>query len=521
MDVACVDCHREIAWLEQKDRGLHARVENQDCSECHPEHAGREFELIEFDSNEAAKFRHEDAGWPLEGKHAAVKCESCHRTEFARSPAKSQRSADAATPSYLGLEQSCQYCHVDDHDKALGIACENCHDMNGFKPAPLFDHAKTSYPLVGAHQRVVCTKCHAQTEPNGKSMIFPVRDTKQCSSCHNDPHKGRLGPLCSDCHNEADWNSNLGANFDHTRTRFALRGAHARTPCAKCHDKESAWGDRPAFANCADCHADPHLVGKRSFDGDCSRCHGESQFKPATFDTAAHAKTRFSLEGAHRNAACSKCHVELELGAARDSKGMWWRDVELGCGNCHTGAHGDALAALRSASAECLSCHNQSKWSPSSFDGTAHEATRFALKQKHAASTCNRCHAVERADLPAPPQASSAGKAGLVFALEQQRCADCHANPHGDAKTTQDCEKCHDSQKWSPTSIGIKEHERFAFRLDGSHAAVPCVECHDSLGASVGGSNLLLSPVESSIRFGSKPRDCRDCHLAGIPGQKG
>jgi hypothetical protein len=521
MDVACLDCHQEIRWLEQKGRGLHARVGDEECKKCHPEHAGRDFELIDFGSGGQDGFDHGRSGWPLEGKHAQIRCEECHRAEFLHAPARSQRAAGSKKSGFLGLEPVCQLCHVDDHQQDLGNECTKCHSMQAFAPATAFNHDRTTFALHGAHSRVSCTKCHQGKDPDGKSMLFPKRRVEECSSCHNDPHKGRLGPKCSDCHNDVDWKKNIGANFDHSTARFPLRGAHVSVRCEKCHDATSAWGPRPAFAQCANCHAGPHAQGQLSVAADCSACHVERAFKPSTFDAAAHAKTRFPLAGAHQKLECRRCHVELELSAPRDAKNLWWKTADVACAACHPDSHGESLSRLRQGSAECLGCHDQDRWKPSSFAVTAHAKTRFTLSHKHADALCARCHARDRADLSVPLGAAVSGRAGLVFALEELRCRDCHANPHGDSKASFECGNCHDSVRWSPARIGIDEHRKFSFALDGSHAAIPCIECHTELGARRGGSNLLNAPVSSSIRFGSKTRDCKDCHLLGIPVQGG
>ena len=43
MTARCSGCHKEIAWLVERSRGLHGRVREQRCAECHPDHAGKDF----------------------------------------------------------------------------------------------------------------------------------------------------------------------------------------------------------------------------------------------------------------------------------------------------------------------------------------------------------------------------------------------------------------------------------------------------------------------------------------------
>ena len=88
---------------------------------------------------------------------------------------------------------------------------------------------------------------------------------KTCESCHDDPHKGNLGPACASCHSEVDWKlikSNKGqdASF-HDKTRFPLRGGHVGVACRNCHGPFPGVAARfkgLAFAACSDCHEDAH-----------------------------------------------------------------------------------------------------------------------------------------------------------------------------------------------------------------------------------------------------------------------
>ena len=86
MTSRCVSCHREIAWLAERNRGLHARAGRADCATCHPDHAGRDFALVKWPDGSANRFDHARAGWSLEGKHARLSCEKCHTADRRVSP---------------------------------------------------------------------------------------------------------------------------------------------------------------------------------------------------------------------------------------------------------------------------------------------------------------------------------------------------------------------------------------------------------------------------------------------------
>src|SRR5512144_926837 len=122
----CLDCHKEIAWTIQQKRGVHPR-EGKECATCHPEHAGRDFDLVHWEEGSEARFDHARAGYALEGKHAALECRACHKPAL-------QHAADAAImkrahpeESWLGLETTCASCHKDPHAGAFGANCTHCH----------------------------------------------------------------------------------------------------------------------------------------------------------------------------------------------------------------------------------------------------------------------------------------------------------------------------------------------------------------------------------------------------------
>src|SRR5215510_10564685 len=168
MTPRCTSCHREFAWLVERNRGYHARAGRADCSSCHPDHAGRNFALIKWPDGSAPRFDHMRAGWALEEKHAQLACEKCHTEKLRVSPAVAL-TPKRTKPGWTGLETNCVSCHEDAHKPSLGRSCESCHTANGWSPAPKFDHARTDYPLTGKHADVACEKCHST--PAGRGVV--------------------------------------------------------------------------------------------------------------------------------------------------------------------------------------------------------------------------------------------------------------------------------------------------------------------------------------------------------------
>ncbi|MBI5710788.1 MAG: hypothetical protein HZC42_10860 [Candidatus Eisenbacteria bacterium] len=505
----CLACHTEIAWLAERGRGLHAREAKGECAPCHPDHAGRDFAMIQWSEGAPEKFDHRRAGYALEGKHAALACRACHRPAFQVSAAaKLARRSDRAR-SWLGLEAACTSCHRDVHRGSLGADCLKCHDLRAWKPAPGFDHAKTSYPLTGRHTDLPCAKCHLAPQlqlahdAQGRPVaLYKPLPHAECSACHRDPHAKRLGPACARCHVVEDWKRLNVKTFDHDRTRYPLRGAHVPVPCEKCHDPVRAWGKKPRFDACAACHKDVHggtatLAGKPA---DCAACHNVAAYRPSTYTVERHQTSSYPLAGKHRDVACAKCHPKKPPGvesAGLGSAGVPLRPLHDRCAACHADVHGTAFAK-RADRGACETCHAVAGWAPSRVDVAAHRAYRFALDGAHGAAPCFACHTELKPGAPA--------KRPLDFAVRDQRCVDCHENPHGaqfaPRRDGGACEACHDVTVFAPAARF--NHARDAgFKLEGTHARVACAKCHAKRKDTDGKVRTIWRPV---------PGKCESCH---------
>lgn len=495
MDSRCLACHKPIARLRSAGRGLHARTGDVPCARCHPDHAGVDFALIEWEDGSPERFDHRRAGWPLEGKHAQKRCADCHQPKFRK----------GASKGWLGLDPACGSCHEDPHRGALGGDCGRCHDPSGWKNTPAFDHGATAFPLAGKHAATPCAKCH---QPEGRATpVYKPLPHAECSACHADPHGGRLGPSCASCHNPSSFRDVPKTAFDHGRTRYPLLGAHRAVPCARCHDPRSGWGPRPAFATCGGCHRDPH-AGQATLAGaqvDCASCHDVAGFRPGTLDRAKHAIDRFPLEGRHARVACAECHRRDERGVVR------MRPLHDRCLDCHEDAHGGQLVS-RPDRGECSACHDASGWRPSRFGVREHGDLSLPLLGAHARIPCAACHGPQRAKLGPLPPGLPTGTARIALRGIERECAACHRDPHR-FEPARECSDCHDATAFVPARVGVAEHGRFAFPLTGAHRAVPCVACHESLrGVRTGTSDLT---------FRDPRRECAQCHADPHGGQFG
>ena len=526
MDARCLTCHTEIGWMQTAARGTHSKLEGKECVSCHPEHGGRAFQLIVWDGGAPEKFDHQRAGFVLEGKHAAAKCNSCHKPELQKSGAVTLiRKQDHAT-SWLGLEPACDKCHAEPHRGQLGLKCADCHVPKAWKPAPGFDHAKATFPLTGAHLKVLCAKCHLDprvaTTVDAKGL--PVAQWKPlphdaCISCHKDQHEGRFKDACAKCHTTAGWKVFNKTSFNHDMTKYPLRGKHAAVDCAKCHDPKKAASAKPLFAACTSCHKDIH-AGKATLLGlvvDCASCHTVEGFDRPSYTAAAHAQSKFPLVGRHAATECQKCHVKLAdtpaVAAAWGAARVVLRPSFARCVPCHLDPHAGRFepAGARAHKRGCLDCHSPVAFHPSSYDSRMHAGCVFPLNGAHQAVPCQNCHA----ELKIPAGTSSmpadfARARVLHFDNLRRHCVDCHENQHGKQfaarKDKGDCQGCHDDRAFSPATKFV--HNRDArFKLEGAHATTPCASCHVPQKDSTG---------KKFVIYRSTPNTCEACHAGGV-----
>ena len=520
----CLQCHQNIAAERSNAGTLHGALQQKagllSCRGCHPDHRGAGAELTDLDIR---TFPHDALGFSLKAHQQDANgqpfvCGDCH-----------------TQPSLLDFRQeTCNSCHSQTqplfmltHRLDFGVQCTQCHDgVDTF--GRKFDHNRTAFKLTEKHAGPGCADCH-----RGAQSLKDLQSTPTaCSSCHleDEPHAGRLGTSCEDCHTPRGWTP---ARFDHSLASFALTGRHAKLACTECHINGLLQGTPSA---CAACHRqdDPH---QGTFRQDCGACHNANNWRDVKVD---HNQFAFRLEGAHARAACTQCHVNnVYVGASRscmachskDDKhnGQFpqecsachnatsWKQVTVDhnafgfrltgahvsidcskchvngqyvntpqvCGACHTrdDAHSGQLGS------DCERCHNTGAWKPASFD---HRTSVFPLTGAHASVACSACHTSSR------------------YKGTPQTCSGCHASD--DAHRGQfgsDCAQCHTTSAWKPSTF---DHNRAAFRLTGAHTGVACSSCH--LNAVFKGTPTACGSCHArdDVHAGQLGSNCGQCH---------
>jgi hypothetical protein len=244
-------------------------------------------------------------------------------------------------------------CHRDLHDGQFAGAahqnrCEACHTVDRFQPAKftLSRHNQTRFPLEGGHIAIACGDCHQKRPELHDAVAYKIAD-RSCTGCHLDPHQPRVRgtddrllssvkQACEVCHNVRTWRQ--VASFDHSKTRFALRGSHRGATCEECHRSTAlSLGAREVvFQNapltCVGCHEDVHAgqFAAMSESQGCEACHDNIKWKPGKFD---HQKTSFSLVGAHERVPCKDCHNTKKEVNARVV--VFYKPTPKDCVSCH------------------------------------------------------------------------------------------------------------------------------------------------------------------------------------------
>jgi hypothetical protein len=327
----CSNCHRDDPHSGQFAR----RADKGECSSCHTVQG---FKPAKFGLPEHAR-----TGYPLQGKHAAVRCEQCHIP------------AGKATLYRIKFAQ-CTDCHKDAHAGQFAAApnlnrCEGCHTLQGYRPSTftLARHETSRFPLAGSHVAVACGDCHKPLDELADKKVARYRfEDRSCTACHQDPHRGQFrermlkvgsggSPLgCEACHSLSSWKEL--SKFDHGATAFALVGAHRAVACADCHrppNLETTLANvnfRQAPKVCEDCHKDPHggQFAVNAQPTQCAPCHNTNKWKPSLFD---HARTRFPLEGVHKNVRCARCHSNIKVVNGADV--LFYKPTPIECAACH------------------------------------------------------------------------------------------------------------------------------------------------------------------------------------------
>jgi len=449
-DVKCNDCHKNKKYREtpkaclscHKKDDKHKGVLGKKCETCHTAKSWKE---TTFNHNTDTKYR-------LRGKHARIKCESCHK------PGRS-----------LKLPSSCYACHKSDdkHEGKLGKNCAKCHTSRNWVDTPGFNHNDTDFPLRDKHKTAKCQTCHK----NGMKEKLPLT----CNECHqsDDTHKGNFGTKCESCHTAKDWKK--ATKFDHDRdTKYLLKDKHKKVKCVDCH--KGKLYDQNLKTNCFACHKkdDEH---KGRYGKKCETCHIEKDWKSIIFD---HDKdTKYKLLFKHKPVKCDACH----------KANIYKEKLKTNCINCHQSddEHKGQLGK------KCANCHTEKAWTDTDFD---HSKSEFPLLGQHYTVDCKDCHQTAK------------------YKDAKKDCKSCHKKDDTHkGRLGSACETCHNARDWKIWDFDHNQQTDFA--LEGGHEGIGCYECHTKpskrkkLATPVACGQCHYS---DDVHDGGFGRQCERCH---------
>ena len=436
---SCIDCHEHNqSDMNSKHGDVGGYQYNSNaCFECHPSGSGE------------GSFNHSTSNFPLTGAHlstacsqchsngytgTSTACESCHLADFnqtsnpkhvelnlAKTCADCHTTAPGWTPAtmnnhndFYGLNGAhattdcfachegnynttnnlCFNCHTDDYNQTtnpphassqFSTECQTCHTEVAWTPAT-FDHDNQYFPIYsGKHngEWTNCNECH--TTPNNFTLF-------SCIDCHDHDkptadgqHNGIGGyqynsNACFECHPNGE-----GDGFNHSTSNFPLTGAHLNVDCAGCH----ANGYSGTSTVCFDCHttdfnqsANPNHQ-QLGIGNTCETCHTTvAGWAPATFPTH---NNYYVLAGAHMSITnnCADCHNGN------------YNSTPNTCIGCHQSDYNQTTNpphATQQYSTNCLECHTQSVWTPSTFDHDVQYFPIYSGEHRNEWNTCSQCH---------------------------------------------------------------------------------------------------------------------------------
>jgi len=336
---------------------------------------------------------------------------------------------------------------IEGHAKLEG-ECKNCHVR-----------------FQKAAQDRLCLDCHKEVAADVASkrgMHGRIR-IDSCRSCHTE-HKVRKAAIAA-----FD-----ARKFDHSRTDFELKQAHAKVECASCHLPGRKYREAPS--ECVGCHRkdDKH---KGSLGPKCESCHFQANWKEVKFN---HDDTRFRLLDKHQSVDCKACH-----------KADDFKQAPMECLGCHRkdDPHKGSLGP------KCENCHSAAGWKLFTFNHDV--ATKFPLRGAHRPPLkCDACHVAN----------DFRKKVGTT-------CFACHARDDKHSGTLGNaCESCHAEDSWKKAKF---DHAKTRFALEGKHRPLECKACHASNTAFKDTPmECVACHVKDDTHKGRYGKACETCHTA-------
>jgi hypothetical protein len=371
--------------------------------------------------------------------------------------------------------KQCNGCHTDHKGRDFDItSLDKTH----------FDHSKTEFPLNNSHLMITCNDCHKPTQKNFRLTL----KKQSCTSCHDDPHQGKLKETCTSCHDDKNWRQ---TTFDHEKSNFPLKEKHKDLSCQSCHVNDVAV---ELGSQCITCHLskDKHL---NTFGNKCASCHSEQGWDKTRYD---HFKeTKFRLLGKHESLSCEGCH--LLPSRTYNNRENHSSKLEKTCNGCHKNDD----VHLGNNGNGCKQCHNNNDWKKVRFDHD--KETSFSLQGAHENLVCEACH------LPKALENNITKRSDEKPLKPARTCHDCHQISDAHNGTLgKNCQQCHQQKKWQE-QVSFN-HDFTLFPLTGAHQLQVCQTCHFSSDFTVKLFSCVDCHQEDDPHEKSLGSKCQQCH---------
>jgi hypothetical protein len=508
----CLSCHKDTHLFGSHKSTMESMIGAKQglnkCLACHDESSWKET----HDFSHSAHTRYK-----IDGEHKSLKCGDCHIPQQAKYTSQHILPVSVAqSKNKFGIyhwqklnEKTCENCHKNIHigvfsKQQLQKKCSECHVTSGWKVVSTgkgFDHSKTRFPLTGKHTKATCTECHVKDKK--QVFVWNSKDKGFCIECHDNVHKKQFSDKlssqsCAECHTTESFSKQKP--FDHSTTRYPLKGAHVKVECSTCHTPTSSifpvkppkFMSKFLFPNlekdqCLACHKDVH---KAQLGKNCTSCHSEEKWKPAKFDHQTQSK--FLLKGKHQELKCSECHKPTSKEFVQEFKKnipvITYKPISGQCVACHKDVHKGHFGQ------SCNSCHSEQAWKT-----TKDFHKNFSLSGVHFVLQCAECH-----------------QQGRKLSGLSQQCVFCHKKDDIHTGTLPNCSECHRQQFWENAKFN---HSLSSFPLRGAHRVIQCQECHSNgiyRGLSPDCFSCHQKDAQAATSFSHSPigsfTSCTDCH---------
>ncbi|MFQ6041369.1 MAG: cytochrome c3 family protein, partial [Candidatus Poribacteria bacterium] len=296
--------------------------------------------------------------------------------------------------------------------------------------------------------------------------------------------------------------------FTHDMSEYKLTGEHLYVECAKCHPKRRY---KNIDETCYSCHiSDDEKIHDGELGKVCEDCHTVYGWAPSTFDIERHNLLDFKLTGEHAGAKCQKCHTEGR-----------YKNLDATCIACHRKddereGHNGQLGE------DCQRCHTVLSWNDDTF---THDMSEYKLTGEHLYVECAKCHPKRR------------------YKNIDKTCYSCHISDDKkahDGELGRDCENCHSTEGWKPSTYVHSEREierveksrwrpllawllperitpknkiiAYRYELKGKHAGLKCEQCHKDNRYKAAEPDCVSCHAKNDKHVKELGRDCERCH---------